>query len=89
MVKTSELKEKEVINIRDGSRLGLISDIEIDLKRGEIKAIVVPGHGNLFSLFNRRGDYIIEWRNIKKIGKDVILVDLSLNWEREDSGKNI
>ena len=31
MVKISELREKEVVNIRDGSRIGNIIDVELDL----------------------------------------------------------
>ncbi|SDB96846.1 PRC-barrel domain-containing protein [Candidatus Frackibacter sp. WG11] len=33
MIKTSELQAKEVININDGQRLGMIKDIELDLAK--------------------------------------------------------
>lgn len=79
MIKASDLREKEVINVRDGTRLGLIEDVEVDLKKGIIESIIVPGTGSIFSLFNKNNDYIINWRNIIRIGSDVILVDLNLN----------
>lgn len=75
MVKTSELKQKEVININDGKRLGLVYDIEINMETGNIEAIVIPGSGKLLGLFSKENDIIIPWENIKKIGADVILVD--------------
>ncbi|HHX77402.1 MAG TPA: YlmC/YmxH family sporulation protein [Firmicutes bacterium] len=76
MVKISELKDREVINVVDGRRLGVICDLELDLEEGVIKAIVVPGTGKIFGLFGGDRDYIIPWRNIIKIGIDTILVEL-------------
>ena len=39
MVKLSEMREKEVINIRDGAKIGLIYDFEIDLENGKVVAV--------------------------------------------------
>lgn len=75
MVKTSELKQKEVININDGRRLGIVSDVEIDMETGKIESIVIPASGKLMSIFSKESDIVIEWTNIKKIGIDVILVE--------------
>jgi YlmC/YmxH family sporulation protein len=81
MIKTSELREKEVINIRDGTRLGMISDIDINLEKGEIESIIIPGPGRILGIFGRNSDIEIRWQNIIKIGKDVILVDLNQEWQ--------
>ncbi len=75
MLKTSDLKLKEVVNILDGKRLGPISDIEIDVENGRLTAIVVPGTGKFLGLFGRNEDVIIPWDKINKIGFDVILVE--------------
>jgi YlmC/YmxH family sporulation protein len=75
LTKTSELREREVVNILDGKRLGLASDLEIDVETGRIKAIVVPGPGKFLWFFGKSEDFIIPWERIKKIGVDVILVD--------------
>ncbi len=75
MVKTSELKQKEVININDGKRLGIASDVEINMDTGSIESIIIPASGKLLSLFSKESDIVINWSNIKKIGVDVILVD--------------
>ena len=78
MIKASDLREKEVINIRDGARLGLIDDVEVNLEKGRIESLILPGNAGLFSLFsNKSSDYVISWKNIIRIGNDVILVDIN------------
>jgi len=75
MVKISELKQREVININDGRRLGIVYDVEIDMEKGKIDAIVIPGTGRVLGLFSKESDIVVNWENIKKIGADVILID--------------
>ncbi|WP_371371326.1 YlmC/YmxH family sporulation protein [Sporomusa aerivorans] len=75
MLKTSDLKLKEVINVADGKRMGTITDIEIDVETGRLTAIVVPGMGRFLGLFGRNEDVVIPWDKINKIGMDVILVE--------------
>ena len=75
MIKTSDLKLKEVVNVLDGKRLGNITDIEIDIETGQLTAIVVPGFARFMGLFGRSEDVVIPWDKITKIGLDVILVE--------------
>lgn len=75
MLKTSDLKLKEVISVSDGKRMGNITDIEIDVETGRLTAIVVPGVGKFLGLFGRNEDVVIPWDKINKIGMDVILVE--------------
>ncbi|KXG75945.1 YlmC/YmxH family sporulation protein [Thermotalea metallivorans] len=77
MISTSDLRQKEVINIVDGRRLGFISDIEVNLEKGKIDALIVPGPGKFLGIFGKDHDYIITWSEIRKIGMDVILVELN------------
>ncbi len=76
MISTADLREKEIINILDGRRLGYVADIEINLDKGKIEAIIVPEPGKFLGLFRKESDFVIEWDEIKKIGEDVILVEL-------------
>ena len=68
-------KQKEVINLIDGRRLGYVQDVEADFSTGEITAIVVPGTSKMFCMGNK-GDITIPWNKIKKIGDDIILVEI-------------
>lgn len=75
MIRISELREREVINVNDGRRLGAIRDLELDLEKGRIKAIIVPASGRILGKFARSREYLIPWEKIVKIGIDTILVD--------------
>ena len=76
MLRISDLRSREIINIIDGRRLGYIGDLDIDLEIGKIRAIIVPGPGKILSIFGRENDIYIPWEKVVKIGLDVILVDL-------------
>lgn len=72
-----DFKHKEVINIRDGKRLGFVQDVCADLESGRITSIIVPGGSNkIINFFSSSNDIIIGWEDIKCIGEDLILVDI-------------
>lgn len=77
MIRISDLRSLEVINIEDGRCLGNIRDIELDILEGAVTAIILPGSPRFLGFFGRRDDLVIDWEMIKKIGVDVILVDLA------------
>lgn len=76
MIRYSELRCKEVINIRDGCRYGAINDLDIEIETGKIRAIIVPESRKILGLFSNDEEYRIPWRNIVCIGDDTILVDV-------------
>ncbi|HEX3031874.1 MAG TPA: YlmC/YmxH family sporulation protein [Bacillota bacterium] len=77
MVKISDLRMREVVNVVDGRRLGVIKDIDIDLDEGQIRAIIVPGESRMFTMFGGRTDDVyVPWESIQKVGIDVILVEV-------------
>lgn len=81
MIRTSELQEKEVINIVNGQRLGNIIDIDLDLSAAQIKGVVIPQQAGFFKLFAANDDVYISWDKVYRIGDDVILVKLNGNGE--------
>ena len=71
-----DLRCKEVICISDGQRLGFVSDVEVEIPEGQVAAIVVPAPGRVLGCFLRKEDFVIPWRCIRRIGPDIILVDI-------------
>jgi YlmC/YmxH family sporulation protein len=84
MINATSIRDREVININDGRKLGIVSDVEIDFGQGKIISIVIPGPGKLMGLFGKDNDIVIPWKNIKKVGIDVILVDIDDNNKNEE-----
>ncbi|HOM02863.1 MAG TPA: YlmC/YmxH family sporulation protein [Acetivibrio sp.] len=76
MNRTSDFREKEVINIKDGRRLGFVGDVEINLQSGKVEAIVIPSGRSLLGLIGKDNECVIPWEKIKKIGEDIILVEM-------------
>lgn len=74
LVKISEFQIKDVVNVSDGRRLGNIGDIEINLNTGKIEAVVISGNGRMLGFFGKEEEIVIPWKNIIKIGQDVVLV---------------
>ncbi len=72
----SELRDKEVISIKECRKLGHVSDIEFDYCKGCIEKIHVPGRHKICGFWSQEPDYVICFRDIKQIGPDIILVDI-------------
>lgn len=72
-----ELRAKEVVNMCDGKRLGNIIDMTFCSKTGVVTGIVVPYGKGLFSILKSNQDIFIPYSKIIKIGRDVILVELT------------
>lgn len=76
MSKISEFQSKDVVNVSDGKVLGHIGDLEVNTVTGKIDALIIPGSGKMLGFFGRESDIVISWRDIVRIGTDVILVRL-------------
>ena len=72
-----ELRAKEVVNMCDGKRLGNIIDLVYDSTCARVLGIVVPAEKTLFSFFKNNSVIFIPYNRIRKIGKDIILVELT------------
>lgn len=75
-MKFTQLQCKEVICIATGRRLGYIEDVEVEVPDGVIVALLVPGPCKFWGLFGRRDDYCIPWSCVRKVGPDIVLVDI-------------
>jgi len=83
-MRLSHLSGKEVINLSDGSRLGVIDDCELtfDSKSGRINTMLVPNKNGLMSFFSEHRMITIPWQAIKRIGDEVIIIDLNNAYDR-------
>lgn len=84
MIRISDLRARDVVNILDGKKLGHIIDIELDLENGKVIAIILPGRLRGFSIFAKREEIVIPWKKIIRIGRDVILVEIPVVQEMDD-----
>ena len=70
-MRLSELQLKEIINISNGKRIGIIVDVIIDMNGNIQKLVLEEKRGRKFS----KEEYEISWNQIVKIGDDIILID--------------
>ena len=75
-MRITQLQCKEVICVSDGRRLGFITDVQVTVPEGKICAIVVPGPCKILGVAGRNDDYLIPWEAVRKIGPDIVLVDV-------------
>ena len=81
MMRISDIMEKEIINVKNGKKLGFITDIDLDGENGKVSSFSITGSsGNFFS----RGAEIdtVFWRDILRIGCDTIIVSIGSNFDK-------
>ncbi|MFR2593710.1 MAG: YlmC/YmxH family sporulation protein [Butyribacter sp.] len=71
-----ELREKEVVNVCDGECLGNICDVDFEERTGRICSLIIPGPCKVFGIIGRDSEYIIPYECVKRIGADVVLVEV-------------
>ncbi|MFV0519587.1 MAG: YlmC/YmxH family sporulation protein [Lachnospirales bacterium] len=76
IISFSELREKEVINIRDGSRYGCVVDIIFNIETGNIAYLVIPMGTKFFGLMSGGQELRISYCDIEQIGDDLIIVNI-------------
>ncbi|MFT3952081.1 MAG: YlmC/YmxH family sporulation protein [Oscillospiraceae bacterium] len=72
----SDLRNKEVINVRTGIKIGYVDDLEIDTADSTVIAMIVYGRPRGFGIFGHDDDIVIKCRDIELVGEDTILVNL-------------
>ncbi len=74
-MRLSDLQTKSIVSVNDGKNIGNIIDANVTTE-GTIESLVIEANKTFFSL-NRENDTEIDWKDITKIGEDVILVKIS------------
>ena len=80
MMMLNELGGKEIVNLNNGERLGIIadSDIIVDEETGKILTLLVPERKLQFKIFGENESMEIPWESIRKIGNDMVIVELEI-----------
>jgi len=75
-MKFNELEKKDVVDVRNGRKMGIVSDLDIDENSLCIKALIVceVRWKDFVLIFSKPRIKRIPIENIVKIGRDVILV---------------
>lgn len=86
-MRLSQFAGKEVINLGDGARLGIIDECELtfDSKSGYIHTLLLPTRNGLLNFFGENKMATIPWQTIKRIGEEVIIVDLNHAYDCQES----
>jgi YlmC/YmxH family sporulation protein len=76
-MRLSDLGDKEIVNLANGSRHGQLSNAELlfDEHQGIIKAILVPDTHGKMSFFGGKDYLQLPWNAIRKIGEDIIIFE--------------
>ncbi|PLR69667.1 MULTISPECIES: YlmC/YmxH family sporulation protein [Bacillaceae] len=82
MMHISEFQTKDVVNVSDGKKLGIVGDFDINVTTGKIQAVIISGSGKVLGFFGKEEELVVPWRNIVKIGEDVILVRVNRNLDQ-------
>lgn len=76
-MRLSELQHKDVVNVLDGKKIGNIIDVSIN-NDGNMSGLIVEKTKFFISMFTNRNEIEISWKQIEKIGEDVILVRITI-----------
>lgn len=76
IARIAELKDKQVVSIKDASVVGFVSDIEFDTDSGFLTSVVISGKNRGISFLGRGEDIVIPWDKIEVIGNDSILISM-------------
>ncbi len=70
-----DLKDKQVVCVKNGCVLGYPSDVEFSCPEGKAESLVILGRLRFFGLLGREEDIVIPWNEIAVIGQETILVN--------------
>lgn len=72
-----EISGKEMIDMSSGTRLGILgqTDLNINPETGKIESFILPNY-KWFGFKKEEARTEIGWETIKKIGNDIILLEL-------------
>ena len=85
-MRLSELGGKEIVDVKRAERLGVLgqTDLEINEQTGQINALIIPSL-KWFGLKKQGSEVRVPWSHIKKIGTDMIIIDIPEEYPVENN----
>lgn len=74
LIQFSQVRNKEMICVKDGMRIGYVDDLEFDDCTYQVTGLISFGKGKLFGLLGKYDDVKIRKDQIEVVGEDIILV---------------
>ena len=78
IISTEQLRDKDVINLCDGSKLGRVCELEFEVCSGKICSLIIF-RDNGFFCFGKTSRLTVPWNKIECIGEDTLLVKIPAN----------
>lgn len=66
----------EVIDINTAEKLGVVSDIDVDVATGQIKSLVLPNKDFFLFSPHKSRELTIPWSAVSAVGREHILVNM-------------
>ena len=82
----SDLRNKEIVNIKTGRKLGFVDDVEFDTATAKVCKLIAYGKSRFFGLFGKEEDCTVSWGEIEIIGEDTILVHCNYPQQTKQKG---
>lgn len=74
-MRLTELQNKDIVDIETGKVIGDIIDVSFE-NDGSLSSLIVEKKKFLISMFSSKDEIEVKWNQVKKIGEDVILIEL-------------
>ncbi|MDI3535410.1 MAG: hypothetical protein PWQ82_1775 [Thermosediminibacterales bacterium] len=77
-MRLNEFNGKEIVNLNDGSRLGVIGDCDLIINKqtGKIEYLVIPNRRNQFSFLKDNSSLEVPWESIKKVSSELVIIEI-------------
>ncbi len=73
-IRTSELRQLDVVNVEDGSIVGNVCDVDVDPDTGRLRSLILDRPSGRFFRFLRHDDLELPWEEVILVGIDVVLI---------------
>lgn len=77
-IRLSDLTGKNIVNLYDGTRLGVIYEpnVSFDADTGRLEMLYLGGRNGFTGMWSEKNSLPIPWESVKKVGQEVVIVDL-------------